>query len=469
MNNANMQMRKPGTEKAGGMNNNESTRAPRELGFWMCTALVVGNTIGMGIFVLPASLAPYGLNALIGWVITLIGFLFIARVFAGLARAFPDDDGPYAYTNRAFGEGVAFMVLWCYWVATWITNATIAIGVVGYLSTLVPALKSNPWWPPLTALSLVWFFVLLNLRGARTAGSTQIVTVVLKLLPMIAVVLLGIWELVFHPAEFTTHTPTTPLNLGSIMSASTIAIFAMLGVECAAVPAGRVEDPARTIPRATMVGTVLTALIYIAISIVPMLLITQTELAGSNAPFADLFDNYVGSGSGQLLAIFVIISGLGALNGWTLVVGEVTQNFAKRGSFPRFFAKLNSHAAPARAFILTGVVASIMLIFNYNDTMVGIFTFLSVVVTAANLPLYLFCALAVLILWRRGEIARPGAREMSLFVAAILASAYSVWAFMGVDKKALLWAVALGGVGLLWYLWFSLTRRHAESVAGRAT
>lgn len=449
------------------MNNNELTRAPRELGFWMCTALVVGNTIGMGIFVLPASLAPYGLNAIIGWVITLIGFVFIARVFAGLARAFPEDDGPYAYTHRAFGEGVAFMVLWCYWVATWITNATIAIGVVGYLSTLVPVLKSSPWYPPLTALSLVWFFVLLNLRGARIAGETQIVTVALKLLPMIAVVLLGLYELVFHPTEYTANPPTTPLSLRDIMSASTIAIFAMLGVECAAVPAGRVENPARTIPRATMVGTVLTAIIYIAISIVPLLLIRQTELASSSAPFADLFDKYVGAGSGQLLAIFVIISGLGALNGWTLVVGEVTQNFAKRGSFPRFFARLNSHAAPARAFVLTGVVASIMLIMNYNDTMVGIFTFLSVVVTAANLPLYLFCALAVLILWRKGEIARPGAREMSLLVAAILAAAYCVWSFMGVDKKALFWAVALGGVGLLWYLWFAFVLRRYETTTPR--
>lgn len=451
------------------MKNNESPPAPRELGFWMATALVVGNTIGMGIFVLPASLAPYGLNAITGWVVTLIGFVFIARVLAGLARAFPDDDGPYAYTNRAFGEGTAFMVLWCYWVATWITNATIAIGVVGYMAILVPALKSNPLWPPLTALSLVWLFVLLNMRGARTVGSAQIVTVVLKLLPMVAVMALGLWQLAFNPTAFSAHPPTTPVNLGDIMSASTIAIFAMLGVECAAVPAGRVQNPERTIPRATMVGTVVTALVYIGISVVPMFLIPQAELASSNAPFADLFSRFAGAGYGELLAVFVIVSGLGALNGWTLMVGEVTQNFARHGSFPRLFAKVNRHAAPSRAFVLTGVVASIMLIMNYNQTMVGIFTFLSVVVTAANLPLYLFCSLAVLVLWRRGEIKRPGAREVSWFVAALLASAYCVWAFIGVDLKALFWAVALAAVGLLWYLWFNFSRRAAESIPRKAT
>ncbi len=440
----------------------------RELGFWMCTALVVGNTIGMGIFVLPASLAPYGFNAITGWLVTLVGFVFIARVLAGLARTFPDDDGPYAYTHRAFGEGTAFMVLWCYWVATWITNAAIAIGVVGYLSILIPALNGNPLFPPLTALSLVWLFVLLNLRGVRTVGGTQILTTVLKLLPMAGVIVLGVWQFVTDPAAYSAHPPATPANLRDVMSASTIAIFAMLGVECATIPAGKVQDPARTIPRATMVGTILTALIYMAISTVPMFLIPQKDLGASNAPFADLFARFLGAGYGELLAVFVIISGVGALNGWTLVVGEVTQNFAKHGSFPRPLAKVNARGAPARAFLLTGLVASIMLLMNYNDTMVGVFTFLTVVVTAANLPLYLFCSLAVLVLWRRGQIVRPGAREMSLFVAALLAAGYCIWAFIGVGTKPFLWAVALGGAGVPVYLWSRFMRRHAETLPSGA-
>ena len=90
-------------------------------------------------FCCPPRSRKYGFNAIAGWVVTLIGFLFIARVLAGLARAFPHDDGPYGYTQRAFGDGTAFMVMWCYWVATWVTNAAIAIGVVGYLTILVPA------------------------------------------------------------------------------------------------------------------------------------------------------------------------------------------------------------------------------------------------------------------------------------------------------------------------------------------
>ena len=240
------------------------TAEPRELGFWMCTALVIGNTIGIGIFMMPASLAPYGLNSLIGWLITVLGCVAVAWVFAGLARLFPQDDGPYAYTQRAFGSPTAFMVLWCYWVSIWVTNATIATGVVGYLTALFPCSSSQPTAAAAHRACLVWIFVLVNLLGVRTVGWMQILTMVLKLVPMGAVIALGLWQFFTDPAAYTRHLPATPIEFGSIASASTIALFAMLGIECATIPAGRVRNPERTIPRATIVGTLLTAFIYIS-------------------------------------------------------------------------------------------------------------------------------------------------------------------------------------------------------------
>lgn len=446
-----------------------TTSQPRALGFWMCTALVVGNTIGIGVFLMPAALAPYGLNALSGWLVTVIGCLFLAYVFAGLARSFPQDDGPYAYTQRAFGDGTAFIVLWCYWVATWITNATIAIGVVGYMSIFVPALKNNPWYPPVTALALVWLFVLVNLRGVRTVGWMQVLTSVLKVLPLIAVIILGLWQFITEPSAYTQHVPTTALTLHDTVAASTIALFAMLGLECATIPAARVCDPQRNIPRATMAGASIAGLIYIAVSVIPLFLVPQAELAVSNAPFADLLSRFVGGVSGELIAFFVIVSGFGALNGWTLVVGEVTQSFARHGSFPRLFARENTRGAPTYAFLLTGAVASLMLLTNYNQSMVKIFTFLSVVVTAANLPLYLFCSLAVLVLWRRGQIAGITRRDAMLFVAAIIGAAYCVWAFWGVGLsqgwQAVAWGLLLCGAGVPVYAWSWITRRRAAAAA----
>jgi APA family basic amino acid/polyamine antiporter len=437
---------------------------PRVLGFWACTALIVGNTIGVGIFVMPASLAPYGLNALSGWLVTIVGCVFLAVVFAGLARVFPQDDGPYAYTQRAFGSGVAFLVLWCYWVSTWVTNAAIAIGVVAYLSILAPVLQTNPWVPPLAALALLWLFVLINLLGVRTAGWMQMITTGLKLLPQLGIIVLGLWQLLAHPSAYVAHIPPNPASLREVMGASTITLFAMLGIECAMIPAGKVRNPARTIPRAKIIGTLIAALIYLCISVIPMLLIPQSELTASNAPFADLFGRFLGAQYGQWLAVFVVISGLGALNGWTLVLGEITQSFAKHGSFPAVLGKVNSHAAPARAFVLTGILASVMLLMNYNESMAGGFTFLSVVVTAANLPLYLACSIAVLVLWKRGEIARPGRRELVWFGAALLAAVYCIWVFVGMGSKPLLWALVLGAAGIPVQLWSSYVRRRSPEL-----
>src|SRR5215469_12447990 len=423
----------------------------------MTTALVVGNTIGVGIFMLPASLAPYGMNAVPAWLITSIGAIFIAWVFAGLSRAFPDDDGPYAYTTRAFGGAVAFVLMWCYWVSTCVTLPVLATGAVGYLSSFFPVLAVNHGLAAVTALAILWLFVLVNLRGARTAGGVQVLTTVLKLVPQAGIILLGVWALFAPHAQPLVHVPPTPTSLSGVIAASTLALYAMLGVESAAMPAGRVRDPGRTIPRATFIG-----------SLVAMLLIPQSALAVSNAPFADLFARYLGPASGKLLAAFIIVGALGCLNGWTLIVGELTVSFAKHGGFPRVLGKVNARGAALWGLVFPGALASLMLIMNYNDSMAGAFTLLSVVVTATNLPIYIGCAIAVLVLWRRGQIPKPGPREVRWIVAAFLAAIYCVWASIGIGRKPLLQALYVCAPGVLIYAvyWWHSGRR--DVVAARA-
>ena len=419
----------------------------RLLGFWTCTALVVGNTIGIGIFMLPAVLAPYGLNALLGWGVTVLGCIALARVFARLAEVFPKADGPYAYIHTTLGNGAAFLAVWCYWVSLWITNATLAVGVVGYMQSAVPGMAGLAP-APLVALALLWLFVTINLFGVRAGGRMQIATTSLKLVPMAAVILVGGWLLFSEPAAYARNVPATPIALPQIMAASTIALFAMLGFESACVPAGRVRDPGRTIPRATLVGTVLTAAIYIAVSVIPMLIIPQAELANSQAPFVDLLNRLIGGNSGRWLALFVIISGLGALNGWTLLVGELTRTMAANGTIPAAFAKCNARGAPALALVVTGLLASAMVLMNYSKSLVEGFAFLSRMVTAANLPLYLCAAVALVLFARRGG--RPGSGN--LLVTGALGTAYAIFAFIGVGGEPLLWGLLLAAAGLPIYL-----------------
>jgi APA family basic amino acid/polyamine antiporter len=286
--------------------------------------------------------------------------------------------------------------------------------------------------------------------------------------PQAGIIALGIWALFAPHATSPVRVPSTPLSMPGLIAASTLALYAMLGVESAAMPAGCVRDPARTIPRATFIGTFLVALIYICVCLVPMLLIPQSELAVSNAPFADLFARYLGGASGKLLAAFVIVGALGCLNGWTLILGELTVSFARHGGFPRALGRVNAHGAPHWGLIFCGAIASLMLIMNYNDSMAGAFTLLSVVVTATNLPIYFGCGLAALVLWRRGQIPRPGAREIRWIVASLLAAIYCVWASIGIGRKPLLQALYVSAPGVLVYAvywWYSARR---EVVAARA-
>jgi APA family basic amino acid/polyamine antiporter len=428
----------------------------KPLGFWMCSSLVVGNIIGMGIFVLPSALAPFGLNAFIGWAITLIGCLCIAHLFARLAASLPNEDGPYGYTRRAFGNGAAFFVMWCYWVSIWLTNATLVVGVVGYLAALIPALAAQAWLQQVVAHALVWTFILVNMRGAQTSGAVQVLATLLKLLPLAGAVALGAYVLLTDPGAFVAHLPQTPISLEATAAAATVSLFAMLGVECATVPARQVADPERTIPRATMFGTFVTAAIYVVVTAVLLLLLPQAELAKSAAPFVDLFQRYWSADAGRWLAVFVVISGIGALNGWTMIAGEVTVSFANHAVFPAVFKRSNRHGAPVWALGLAGLLASTMIQMNYSRTLAEAFAFLIAMVTAANMPLYLLAGAAVLKLCRRGVVGR----SRKLTASAVLTIVFGFWAFYGMGREAMWWAVVLGAVSLPV---FYLMRRKGEA------
>jgi APA family basic amino acid/polyamine antiporter len=425
-----------------------------KIGFWTCTALVVGNVIGMGLFLLPSSLAPYGFNALIGWGITVFGCLTLARVFAHLSSALPGADGPYGYVRETLGELPAYMSMWAYWVSLWLTNAALATGVVGYMTVVMPGLAVVP--PVWFALGLVWLFVLVNLFGVRAGGMVQIVTTTLKLLPMLAIAALGGWVLLTSPGSYVAHPPATPISFGGVMAASTIALFAMLGIESASIPAARVDNPGRTIPRATMAGAVVVAAIYVVVCAVPLLLIRQDVLAHASAPFALLMDQFGRAGSGRWLALFVVVSGLGALNGWTLLAGQLTRTMADNGVLPPLFARNNRHGTPATALVITGVLASAMVWMSYSHSLVAAFTFITLVVTAANLPLYLACALALAVLWRRGA---AGCNRRPVLLVAAVATFYVVYAFIGIGGEPFVYALGLIAAGLPLYLFMRRRRK----------
>ncbi|NUT00992.1 MAG: amino acid permease [Sphingomonas sp.] len=430
---------------------------PRQIGFWTCLALVVGNTIGTGIFLLPAALAPFGWNALYGWGITIGGGLCLAYVFAALARQMPEAGGPYDYIAGAFGPMAGFFVMWSYWISQWVTNAAIGIGIVSYLAPFAPEFFARPAIGPLVAIGFVILMTTIALRGVRASGSVQIVTTVLKLLPLIAVVmaLLIVLGSGGSSAAMTANVAPTPVGGPAIAGAAALALWAMLGFESGTIPAGRVIDPARTIARATMIGTLFVGIVYVLVTFAVFLLLPSDVAANSTAPLADLIDQIWGTRAGQLVAAFAAISALGALNGWVFLQAEVPMVLAERGVFPKIFARVNDAGMPVFAHVVGCSLSVALIAMNLSSGMIQIYSFIVLLATVATLVLYLAGALAMLAFLKRGQ-----AKGVLAAAAALIGATYAIWTFYGAGAEATGWGAVLLATGIPVYF---LMRSRAGS------
>jgi APA family basic amino acid/polyamine antiporter len=429
---------------------------PQLLSFWMCVALVVGNSIGSGVFLLPASLAPFGLNSVIAWGFTASGAIALAIVFACLSRAYPQAGGPYAYVHLAFGPLTAFIVAWGYVISIWVGNAAIATGAVSYLTPLLPWIAQKPGASAAVTLFFLWMLTFVNWYGIKATGWVQSVTTVLKVLPLLAVTVLG---LLFVRSHHVSAAGSIPLSVGGVTAAATLTLWALLGLESATIPADKVANPGRAIPIATLFGTVVTALICAVACTTVLLLVPPATLAKSNAPFVDLAAQFWGDGAGRLLAVFAAISGFGALNGWILLQGELTRAMAIRGEFPRIFARESSRSTPGFALCFGSTLVTLLILANYQKSMVSIFTFMILLSTTACLVMYALCSAALLRLQWIGQLGAARKGSAALAIVGVLATAYSLWAIIGAGADAVAWGAVLLCLGVPLYFCFTRSLR----------
>jgi APA family basic amino acid/polyamine antiporter len=323
-----------------------SAPPPRVLGFWAAVSIVMGNMIGSGVFLLPASLASYRGLSLAGWAVSAGGAVLLALVFARLARQLPATGGLYAYTRAAFGDFAGFLVAWGYWLSIVGTLAALAVALVGYLDPFIPSVVRAPGAAAALAIATVWIVIGVNIAGVGLVGRVQVVTTALKIMPLAVVGVGGL--LYFQPDAFALPATTTAPMGTQLLTVVTLTLWAFLGLECATIPAGSVRDPARTIPLATVVGTVVTAIIYVVSTVGVMSLVPPEALATSTAPFADAAAQLLGGAGGQLVAIGAAISCFGALNGWALMAAQLPMAAAADGLFPPVFGQLSTRGTPAR-------------------------------------------------------------------------------------------------------------------------
>src|SRR3954463_7785705 len=421
---------KPSSDHGAALSAPAPAAQPAEgLGLSAATALVVGSIVGVGIFNLPTSLAAFGPISLVSMGLTTIGAIALAMLFAALSRRMPADGGLYAYARVAFGNRSGFANAWSYWITAWAGNAAIAVGWVLYVEVFVNT-GHEKLWSTLLVLVGLWVPAWINLSGVKNVGAVQLATTVLKFAALAFMATVGLFYI--KSANFTPFNASGGGALGAGGGGMAIALFSYRGVETASVAAVKVRTPSRNVPRATILGTLATAVVYVLALVAVFGILPSSTLADASAPFSSAVNAmFGGTFWGDVIAAVVVISGFGALNGWTLITAEVPMAAARDGLFPARFKALNSHGVPAFGIVASTSLASLAMIINYlGSSGVTVFTTLVLMTGITSAVPYLFSALAQmkwrLIDRRQLETARF-VRDMIVAGLVVVVSALFIW------------------------------------------
>jgi APA family basic amino acid/polyamine antiporter len=427
-----------------------SPSLPKSLGIAACTAIVVGNMVGSGFYLSPSAMAPYGVLAILSWVVMGAGAICLGLTFARLARISPATGGPYAYSRIGYGDFAGFLVAWGYWISIWASLPAIAVAFTGSLFKIVPAFQGNRPMAVLITIGVMWLIVFTNLRGVKAAGVVAEVTTWSKLVPFGAISLLGLFFI--RPENLSELNPSGHSFLASAAALAPLTMFAFLGLESATVPAGDVRDPARTIPRATILGVSTAALLYVLGTTVVLGVVPREELVTSAAPFADAARIMWGGWAAGIVGIAVMISSLGALTGWTLLMGQVPMAAAQDRLFPALFGRVSSRGVPALGIIISATLATALILVQAAGS-AGFAAFYRLVINLATMTAvvpYAFCALSVGLVAARaagnGKVPKVGAVEWIAFV-------FALFTLYGCGAEAVLYGFLLLMLGIPVYVW----------------
>ncbi len=420
----------------------------RPLGLAMATALVVGSMIGSGVFLLPSTLAPYGAASLIGWALALGGTLLLALVHAWMAAHLPRSGGPYAYARAAFGDLAGFVVAWSYWISLWCGNAAIAVAFAASISALSPQAVPTPLAGAAWALAALWLCTAINVAGVRKAGWVQLITTILKVVPLLLFATLGAMAL--QPGAWQPFNPSGLALTGVAAGTAALALWAFIGFEAATVPAESVRDAERNVPRATLAGVLIAGLATLLACTVVIGLVPAGLLTDSPAPMAEAAQRLWGPHAGTALILAAAVSAFGALNGWVLVQAQIPLAAARDGLFPPRFATVDARGTPRFALLVGSMLASLLILASSAQTLVALFAFAILLSTATTLLPYAFTVAAW---WRMRSTASGIARRL----VAVVALVFALWALWGTGIESLSWGAVLILAGVPLYLWLRRT------------
>ena len=405
----------------------------KTIGIWRSWALVAGMMIGSGIFTLPAVLAPYGSFSFIGWLVTGFGAMCLALSYSYLSRRNAGLGGPYAYVYEAFGRYPAALTAWAYWISLWSASAAIAMSFAGYFEPLVPWLASHQLISGISnnivlPIIVVSVFTLINLRGSEEAGTVQLLTTILKIIPLLLIGVAGIFygEVSDIPATNPNNEPMLHMIAGICL----LITWSFIGVECATLPSEDTVEPEKTIPRASVLGTLTALLVYMVAMFGVMSVVPVEQLLNSSSPFADAAQQLFGNMGATLVALGAVFAIGGALNVCILVSGTIMLAGAKDKLFPGLFALTSAQGTPRRALMFSALLSVVLIAFNSSEALLSAFELFLIISTFSVLLVYLGSALASL---RLQWLDHQNGQALSWLNIAIglLATVFSLLALVG--------------------------------------
>ena len=424
-----------------------SSNQHRVIGFWRGWSIAVGCAIGSGIFMMPTMLAPYGLLGFGGWLVSGAGSILVALTMARLVKRIPKTGGPYVYVNEGLGTFSGFIIAWTYWVACVSAIAGISIAFVGYLGFFLPQIANSQINALLASLLLIWIIVFLNIRSLENSSKFQLISTLLKLLPLIFIVLLGAFN--FNVNNLPELNPSNLHPISLIATVTTLVMWSFIGIETATVPADNVINPQETIPKVLIASVITILVLYILVSIAIAALVPTSELLNSSAPFALAASKILGVTGGTIVSLGALISTLGSLNANTLTAGNLSLAAARDGLLPSKFVILSKNGTPIFTYLLTGAFVSILLILNYTKGIVNAFVFMAMLSTLSTLIAYAFCAIAEF------KFSRADVKNLQRNNALLISCGtflYAFFAIWGAGIEMIIYSIILILIGTPIYL-----------------
>lgn len=397
----------------------------KKIGLFMATMIVIVNMVGTGIFMLPASMASIGSISLYGWIIATIGATGIGIVYAVLGSVQPKDGGPYAYARDSLGPFLGFQTNYIYWTANLIGNIAVAATITGYVVGLFPGLHG---FETFCTIALIWMATGVNIVGPRCVGISTSWATAIGIIPLVFIALAG-WYWFDGSLYIKGWNPHHDTSWTAISQSVTFALWAYMGIESAAVDSSVIENAKRNVPLATIIGLIISAILYIGTCTVLMGIVPMEELANSSDPFSVAALKIFGPVGAIVMGACAILKGGASLVGWTLNISESAAAAAKDGLFPRIYSKVNRSGVPVWNFGISAILMTLIVFATISPTLNQQFNeIIDMAVILVVLP-YLYSVVSYL----ECEFGKSKYRwgRVGAVAVATVASVYCLWVVFG--------------------------------------